>query len=147
MSSAASKKLTEDQAAERRNRRAAKREARQARAREFRSWFRDRANAGKERASIRARKDRKAASGLRGVDRVPKELAKGNPLQRKPKKARKPGTVALEVPPLGTYRGRTANYATRRAMGQRGHAQRTRRRDMPGSQARRIERNQKAWAE
>lgn len=137
MSSAPSKKLTKDQADARRERRAAKREARQARAREFRSWFRDRANAGKERAAIRARKDRKASSGLRGVDRVPAALTGWAPTVER----------VGDPPVLGTYRGKSANYATRRAMGQRGHAQRTRRRDMPGATARRIERNQKAWAE
>lgn len=106
---------------------------------ERRAWLSRRANQAKVAAQY-ARKLR--LSEPRGVDRVPERLRVTHEL---------PGLVVESkhgtpiVSELGTYLGRSANYRTRRAMGQRGHRRRPRRRELQGAVNRRLIRRQKEW--
>lgn len=122
----------------RRDRRAATKRRREAarsfaskRVEDLRSW-RD----GRRRAAEKRTEQQRMARDTRprGIDRVPDGLR-----------------VHLAEPDLvpsklGTYRGVEANYADRRAMGQRGHQRPPRRRELPGAEARRVERSRKAWS-
>lgn len=118
---------------ERARRRLAARAARAVKVASIRKWHEDRLALAELRAVGRA-----AAESTRetGADRVPARLH-----------FERTEFHPTLVPELGTYRGVSAPYRDRRAMGQRGHAPKTRRRDLPGAVARRVERNRLAWAE
>lgn len=112
-------------------------------------WRRSRAAEAKKRAKERALELRRQP---RGVDRVPAHLT-GLEITVEPHEVGKHGTridSSLGVWNLpGGRRYYGSNYAERRRFGQRGRWSKSRpprRRDMPGAQARRIERNRKAWS-
>lgn len=97
------------------------------------------------RAQAALEKSREAAAARnalpRGVDRVPERL-RGLAVTVEPYTVGKHGTV-LDQPEDFDPAG---NYRQRRLRGERGKPRRLRRREMPGAEARRIERNRKAWS-
>lgn len=145
-----SRRLTGPQKVARRERRAGVREAASEKVAALRAWREDRAKAAKDRAVQRAADTLRTN---RGVDRVPAGL-RGLSVTVKPHRyGKRPGVTGKAVridSTLGAYRvGRTrhrASHDDRRAMGQRGKPRRVRLREMPGAEARRIERNHKAWS-
>lgn len=97
----------------------------------------------RERDAAARRAKKKPETRSRGVDRVPDRL-------RGLTVTVEPHTVSKRRNPidstLGTFRGREGNHADRRARGQRGKGRKPRRRELPGAEARRIERNREAWS-
>lgn len=135
MSTAKSKSKTPEQVEARRARRQAARDAKAVRHTRLNDWLNER-----RIALAKWQRDRKVEADKlpRGKDRVPAGLTKGNPLQRRAKRSRKkvPAPVVGELGsitiqhPNGKTTTKTANYATRRAMGQRGHHGQPRRREI-----------------
>lgn len=132
---------------ERRERRAAARQAAADKVTELQAWFTARAEASNKAARKRAAELR---SRPRGVDRVPDS---GGPFYTtwEPHLVGKtrdgvPGFPIDSTVGTSYVGGRkvVGPYAERRARGARGHARKPRRREMPGAIERRIERNKKA---
>lgn len=130
-------------------RRRTAREAAAAKVDEFRQWRLKRAEAAQIRiaqrdADLRKSRRRKTGFPVGGVPTV----------ERYDPKPRPDGTLPQVDSTLGTSiiggRRITASYAERRARGARGRPRKPRRRELPGAEARRIERNRKAalstWA-
>jgi hypothetical protein len=117
-----------------RERRAQNRAARSSRIQALKDWREER----RIQAQKRERDRRQQDTGPRGVDRVPASLKGLNGTEA-------PWMVSKRGNRIETERRDGGNYATRRARGERGHARKLRAREMPGAEARRIERNRKAW--
>lgn len=121
--------------------RAARRQAITDRVADLRAWREDRIHAAEKArverrdAAAKAHEEAVAAGQKpRGVDRVP-EARRDNPDR----------LVYVETPSVGIYRGVAANYADRRAMGQRGKPRKPRRRELAGAVERRLERARQEW--
>ena len=125
------RKFTDEEREQRIEHRRAARQAQDDKVEGQRHWFQKRAN----KAVKRWKKGRKKQLAMtdRGVHRVPESMRDLY------------ATFEVETPELGEYRGVQAPYANRRRMGQRGHQRQTRRRELPGAMARRMERNRKSW--
>ena len=104
----------------------------------LREWRQARARAALEKA----REAAAARNALpRGVDRVPDRL-KGLSVTVEPHLVGKRGTELAQPEDFDP----AGNYRQRRLRGERGKPRRPRRRELPGAEARRIERNRKAWS-
>lgn len=134
-------RLTEQQKIERRARRADQRETAAARADDNRSWHEKR----KALAEVARAKLRRARAKTRA--KAEKTAAKEPRITVEPYVVSKHGTridSTLGTALFGVQRV-TGNHAERRAMGARGKVRKPRRRELPAAEARRIERNRKAW--
>lgn len=131
------RRLSEAERATRLEERAARRQAAADRVANLRDWHQTRATKAAKAAKKRAKKQRKQP---RGFDRVPAHL-----------KGLAPSVKAVEVGKHDTKLAQpddlhpAGNHAQRRARGQRGNPRKRRLREMPGAQARRLERAQREW--
>lgn len=117
----------------------AKAEARQAKAARqegLRAWFQER----KVQAQKAAKARREEVRPSRGVDRVPDRLKVG-----RTKALPEPIVAELGTSTLPDGRRIQGNYQARRQAGARGKPRRLRAREMPGAEARRLERRRKEW--
>lgn len=134
-------RLTEQEKIERLARREDQRTAAADRAEGNRSWHEKR----KELAEVARAKLRRARAKAR---------AKAEKHEKAPKITVLPHTVSKHGTPIDSTLGTAvfgmrrvvANHADRRAMGARGKVRPPRRRELPAAEARRLERNRKAWA-
>ena len=150
------RKLTPEQREARLERRAQARRQEQERVQELRDWH----EAGPARAEQRRKKAAEAVKAAiakarrqkkkvpvapsRGVDRVPERLKMGAAftVETHLYGKRDPAQERPLVQPA-EYAG--SNYRERRAQGVRGKPRKLRRRELPGAEARRLERNRRSW--
>lgn len=135
--------LTELEREARVERRRSLREAAAVKVQSLREWREAQSKASLERAREKAIERN---TQWRGVDRAPARL-RGLAVTVEPHETSKRGRPIDST--LGTYRDHEGNHAQRRAWGQRSEyfkPGKRRRRDMPGAEARRIQRNRKAWS-
>lgn len=138
------RKLTEAEREARLERRAGRRKAAADLVQNLRDWHHAREQAAQKARDKAAKKDAKRQRKnptSRGVDRVPDHL-RGLHRTAKPVLVGKRHDIPLAQPedlhPAG-------NHAERRARGQRGKTRPRRLREMPGAEARRLERARKEW--